>query len=456
MKDKNNLRPKFHITADKGWINDPNGLVYFNGEYHVFYQHYPKDVQWGPMHWGHVVSKDLLNWKRLPIALYPGDEYDKNGCFSGSAIVWKDKLYLIYTGFIENGGGENIRQIQCLASSTDGVNFTKHGKIIDETLLPNGYNPSDFRDPKVWQENDTFYMIVAGKKINGKGRVLEFKSKDLFNWEFVGDLFNEDCDGEMVECPDYIKDLGLLLTSEQFPRRLKELHLNIHTTRWHKGEFDVENGTFKEETRGIVDYGFDFYAAQTFLKEPIAIGWLQMWDRNIPYKKHGFAGMLSIPRKLSVKDGELYQQPVIAENTQIKKTVKETLQDLAETGIIKINLESVEDFELKLRKKGDQYTLLKLENGKWLFDRSKSGESIEGAEQDELSKKGIRVMPKSNLKENNITIVMDLFSVEIFIDGKAMSSVICPEENSAGIELIVKAKNCQYERASIDASVDFE
>ena len=109
--------PAFHVTGETGWINDPNGLIYYNGCYHAFYQHYPDDTKWGPMHWGHVISDDLTNWKYLPFALTPGDDCDKNGCFSGSAIVHDGKLWLMYTGFIENQGGESIRQVQCLADS---------------------------------------------------------------------------------------------------------------------------------------------------------------------------------------------------------------------------------------------------------------------------------------------------------------------------------------------------
>ena len=138
--------PAFHITGEVGWINDPNGLIYFNGQYHAFYQHYPNDTKWGPMHWGHVVSDDLTNWKYLPIALAPGDECDKNGCFSGSAIVYGGKLWLMYTGFVENQGGESIRQLQCLAESDDGITFKKHGIVIGENHLPEGYAPCDFRD----------------------------------------------------------------------------------------------------------------------------------------------------------------------------------------------------------------------------------------------------------------------------------------------------------------------
>lgn len=94
--DNQKLRPKFHIHAD-GWINDPNGLVVFNGKYHAFFQYYPDDVKWGPMHWGHVVSEDLFNWQKQPVALTPDTDYDRDGCFSGSAIVWEGKLWLLYT-----------------------------------------------------------------------------------------------------------------------------------------------------------------------------------------------------------------------------------------------------------------------------------------------------------------------------------------------------------------------
>ena len=107
------LLPVFHITGGEGWINDPNGLVEFHGEYHVFFQYYPHDCKWGPMHWGHVKSRDLTHWERLPIALYPDENED--GCFSGSAVVWEGKLWLLYTGLNQNKGGETVRQQQCLA-----------------------------------------------------------------------------------------------------------------------------------------------------------------------------------------------------------------------------------------------------------------------------------------------------------------------------------------------------
>jgi len=452
--EKEKIRPLYHVTADKGWINDPNGLVYFNGEYHVFYQHYPHDVHWGPMHWGHIASSDLKTWRRLPIALYPGDDGDKNGCFSGCSVVWKDKVWFIYTGFNENGGGENIRQVQCLASSSDGIHFEKHGVIIDETNLPEGYSPCDFRDPNVWFDGENFNLIVAVRRKDGNGRILFYRSKDLFNWTFVNDLFGKDSKGSMIECPDYVKPNGLLLVSEQFAGREGNIHLNLHTNRWYTGKMDEQNGKFIAENDGIIDYGFDFYAPQTFFNDNVMIGWLQMWDRNIPSEKYGFAGMLTCPRRVEIKNGEFYQTPVVSGKIALKESVKNNFTDLAQTGILKIDATNLKEFSLKLRKKGDNYALLKLENQQWIFDRSKAGEEIKGVETDELSLSGIRVMPCDNQSKQGITIVMDLFSVEIFINGKSLTSTIYPDLDSNGVELEVVADLCDYERLVQDGSVE--
>ena len=113
------FKPKHHFSAEIGWINDPNGFVYFQGEYHLFYQFYPYDSVWGPMHWGHAKTKDFVNWEHLPVALAPDMPYDKDGCFSGSAIVKDDVLWLMYTGNVEQEDG-TIRQIQNMAYSKDG------------------------------------------------------------------------------------------------------------------------------------------------------------------------------------------------------------------------------------------------------------------------------------------------------------------------------------------------
>lgn len=448
-KERKALRPKFHVTGGEGWINDPNGLVVFKGRYHAFYQHYPHDVHWGPMHWGHVVSDDLVHWERLPIALYPGDEGDKNGCFSGSAIVWQDKLWLLYTGFTENGGGEAIRQIQCLASSDDGVHFKKHGIVIGEDDLPAAYCPWDFRDPKVWRKDGCFWCIVAARARGGRGRILLYRSDDLFSWEFVNDLFGTDSRGMMIECPDYIEEQGLLLCGEQFQPQEGKTHLNVHTTRWYTGAIDYKTGRFEKKKDGIIDYGFDFYAPQTFAGDRAMMGWLQMWDRNIPSEKHGFAGMLTVARKLDIVDGALYQTPVIQGEPVREEKVVNGIVDHAKIGVLRIQIKNVRGLTLQLRKKGENYASFALENGEWVFDRSRVGEPIAGAEKDDDSLNGIRRMPFSGKETTELTVVMDEFSVEIFENGKALSATLYPEEDADEIRLTVDAKECTYRRERI-------
>ena len=449
MAIKKIKEPAFHITGKTGWINDPNGLIYYNGKYHAFFQHNPYDTKWGPMHWGHVVSDDLTNWQYLPNALTPGDDGDKNGCFSGSAIVHDGKLWLLYTGFTENQGGDSIRQLQCLAESEDGITFKKHGIVIGEKDLPEGYAPADFRDPKVWRHGDCFWCIVAARRVDGRGRILLYKSADLFKWEFVGDLFGKDSLGIMIECPDYNEELGYLLFCEQFQPSENGVHLNVHTCRYAIGKIDYSVGKFIEDSRGIVDYGFDVYAPQTFAGRNMIMGWLNMWDRNVPSEKYGFAGMLTVPRRVSVRDGRLYQEPLVNCTEVYKTEVNGKLLDNVKIGVITVKATGLEALEIKMRSNGTSYTSLTLKDSEWVFDRSKSGEAIIGVEKDEDSLNGIRRMPYSANKEITLTIVMDEFSVEIFEDGRALSSTIYPPEDACSLELCIKAERWNYKRAAI-------
>lgn len=448
MENKNN-RPLFHITGGKGWINDPNGLIKFKGLYHVFFQYYPYDTNWGPMHWGHNVSSDLIHWEELPPALLPKTYSNEDGCFSGTSIVHNDTLYLVYTGFYENGGGDNIRQVQCLASSKDGLNFEKHGIIIDENKLPDYINPCDFRDPKIWKEAETFYLLVAAREKEGKGRILLFKSNDLFDWCFVDHILEHESKGLMIECPDYIKNLNLLLYSEQFQPNEGSKHLNIHTTRYAVGNMDFNKNKFIETNTDIVDYGFDFYAPQVFCNENIMIAWLNMWDRNNPSSQYGFAGQLTVPRSIVVKDGKLLQAPIWDYSNQISKNISNELNDNFKYGALKLDIKNLEEFEMKLREKDNQYFKVKYENNEFVFDRSNMKYPIKGIEKDSDSLNGIRRMPIENLNDVNIEIIMDEFSIEFFINGLSASFQIYNDYDADKISLNVKASNCEYTKSSL-------
>ena len=149
-------RPEYHLCARVGWMNDPNGFSYYKGEYHLFYQYHPYDSVWGPMHWGHAVSKDLLHWDYLPAALAPDSVYDKDGCFSGSSVELPDgRQLLLYTGVVKqqqpDGGFKEI-QTQCVATG-DGRDYEKYAanQVLKEKDLPMGGRRYDFQDPKVWR-----------------------------------------------------------------------------------------------------------------------------------------------------------------------------------------------------------------------------------------------------------------------------------------------------------------
>ena len=418
------IRPLHHIAPLKGWINDPNGAIKFKGKYHVFYQHHPYGLTWGPMHWGHVVSDDLLHWEHLPIALTPGDEFDKDGCFSGTAIVYNDRLYLVYTGFIFNEDNEKIIQQQCLAYSDDGINFTKVGLIIGRDNLPQEFAPNDFRDPMVYRDDDEFVMLVCARRIGGKGNILKYKSRDLIHWEYVSFILNEDSRGIMTECVDYVKDLNLLINSEQYRPYHGYNDRNAHTTIYRLGEFKDDKFIFNHE--GMIDYGFDFYAPQVILKDNIMIGWMNMWERNNPSEKYGFAGSLTIPRKIDIKNNELYQTPVLPSGGVEKHIVEDHYEEHIKVGFYKIEVDNLESFSLIVRKGKKHQTLFKLDKNEWVFDRSLSGETITGCEKDEDSLSQIRRMPYIKNKHHEIYLVLDEFSFEVFVDGKSLTSLIYP------------------------------
>ena len=434
-------KPLFHITGEKGWINDPNGLVKFKGQYHIFFQHHPFSCEWGPMHWGHVVSDDLKSFKYLPIALTPGDSYDKDGCFSGSSLVVGDTLYVVYTGFIFNEDPDKVIQVQCLASSKDGIHFKKHGPIITGKELPKEYKPSAFRDPKLVYKNGVYYLFAVAMKYSGGGSILLFRSFDLKKWEFVSDVLTHNSEGNMLECVDYHEDLNLLMYSEQdLPKGSEHCH-NIHSTDYEIGKL---NSSFKfiSSGRHLLDYGFDFYAPQIMDDGHYLIGWMNMWARSNPSSKYGFAGMLTCARKVEVVDNKLLQTPIIFGELKETNNIKEYFTHIV-TGTIVIEATNLKGLDVELRKGNNgEVTKFYLKDDEFYFDRSHSGETITGLEQDNFSLKGIRKMPYLKKDKTTIYFVFDKYSIEIFVNGISMSNLIYPKESSDLFSLKINAEKC--------------
>lgn len=450
-------RPAFHVTPAIGWMNDPNGFSVFAGEFHLFYQYHPYSNEWGPMHWGHVRTRDFIRWERLPAALAPDQDYDKDGCFSGGAVELPDgRQLLVYTGVRQSRTEEGVlqdTQTQCVAVG-DGVDFEKYGgnPVLDERSLPRGGSPVDFRDPKIWREADGTYRIVVGNRTaDGSGAVLMYESTDGFKWQFVGTLdASENQYGRMWECPDFFALDGrqVLLVS---PQDMTPIGLEFHAgngTVCLIGEYDAETARFTRQNVQAIDYGIDFYAPQT-LETPdgrrVMIGWMQNWNTVGCKPEHcRWFGQTSLPRELSVRDGRLIQNPV-------RELERYRGRRVAYSNVLvstEANLHGIEgrvlDMTLTIRPAGkDSYRWFKLniaKNGEFVttirykpdvstvkIDRSRCGLNY-----DIVHTRSFLVRPRDG--ELKLRIVMDRFSAELFLnDGEQAASFVfyTPQEANA-------------------------
>lgn len=315
-------RPAYHLTGGVGWINDPNGFSLYKGEYHLFFQYHPYSIKWGPMHWGHVKTEDFVRWERLPIAMAPDSPFDGKGCFSGSAVEMPDgRQMLMYTGVTEVASGGNINlqiQQQCVAFG-DGIEYTKYAgnPVITSDDLPSDGMVTDFRDPKVWKEGDTYYCAVSNNSSEDSGVILLYESRDGIHWKYVTVLeANRGQYGRMWECPDFFELDGkhVLIVS---PMKMRPAGLEFHAgygTIALIGGYDPETHKFIRENVQSVDYGIDFYAAQTLEAKDgrrIMIAWMQNWTTiQCEFEDHFYFGQMTLPRELWIENGRMYQRPV--------------------------------------------------------------------------------------------------------------------------------------------------
>ena len=296
---------KYHYQTEKGWMNDPNGLVYFNGYYHVFYQHAPDYEVPGkqPMHWGHARTKDFLAWEELPIALYPDRDYDNNGCWSGTAIVKDGMLYLFYASVHTPEGSAELIQTVSVAYSRDGIRFEKYeGNPVIRTYPPEG--GPDFRDPAVCYWDGAYYCVMAtGNPEDRAARLLLYKSEDLVSWRYLG-VMSEWQDCQYAECPSIVptKD-GCLLTASVCPLEGDHYFFIMY------GELSAD-GKFTVHHIASVDKGPDQYAGQVF-RDPfgrnLLLAWIPGWSyRHLAERD---VGCMSVPRELKRTDGRITAYP---------------------------------------------------------------------------------------------------------------------------------------------------
>ncbi len=318
------MRPQLHFTAPYHWINDPNGLIYFQGNYHIFYQHFPYANQWGTMHWGHAITQDFIHYQHLPIALYPSKDYDRNGCFSGSAIEIDNQLYLYYTAIRyakENPdyvhvqfGDDDLRASQALVISQDGLHFdNQNNKQQIIPMIQDAYigDYRHTRDPKVWKKADGKYAMVIGSKVAYEndycGKALFYESDDGIHFTYKNSYQDNDI-GNMWECPDVMQvdNQYIMIFS---PENTDLPPKPVSNARYMPIDFDEETLTIHGHGDvPYLDYGLDFYAPQTFLSkdnERMLLGWLRM---RKPVPGQEWVGMFIMPRILNYQNGTLYQK----------------------------------------------------------------------------------------------------------------------------------------------------
>jgi beta-fructofuranosidase len=304
-------RPQYHFLPPTNWMNDPNGVIQWNGKYHLFYQHNPYGPLWGNMSWGHAVSTDMIHWTDLPLALTPDpDGYDAAGCFSGCSVDDNGTPTILYTATT----GEHCEvQVQAIATSQDNLlTWEKHkANPIIKTVPAEARQTSDFRDPFVWREDNTWYMVLGSRMAREEGdvgAVFLYRSQNLTDWEYLNPLLigEDERHGLIWECPNFFKlqDKWVLIISAHQGHTTGTVH-------WFVG--DYHNHRFEPQLDGVLDFG-DLYAPLTMLDSDnrrILFGWLREARSEVDQRLAGWSGVQCVPRVLSLdSQNRLISEPI--------------------------------------------------------------------------------------------------------------------------------------------------
>ncbi|GGF99170.1 hypothetical protein GCM10010912_49920 [Paenibacillus albidus] len=460
------FRPQFHLTPPAQWMNDPNGLVLYEGEYHFFYQHHPHSNVWGPMHWGHAVSRDLMHWEHLPVALEP----DEHGhIFSGCCVVdWNDStglfegshgLVALFTHADQHPETGQPRQRQSLAYSRDkGRSWSKYkgNPVLEESGL------IDFRDPKVFwhQETDRWIMLLAAGD-----HIRFYQSENLQEWEYSGEFGSRDGSHDGVwECPDLfelpvemsggISKWVLIVSIGDHPS-----YPEGSRTQYFVGHFDGRSFVNEDSANSIrwLDHGRDNYAGVTWSNSPdedgrrLFIGWMSNWKYANLTPTESWRGAMTLPRSLSLReqDGDiiLIQTPV-REATGLRKQTKELrgitlaphtpFRTEVQDDLLEIEAEfeagSSSEIIIKLQYSEPNETLIGYNSREqWLYiDRSASG--LTSFHEAFACRHGARLRPSQGRVK--LHLFLDRSSIELFADDGSvvLTDLIFPEGTVRSIE----------------------
>jgi fructan beta-fructosidase len=494
--DSIDYRPQYHFSAPKGWINDPNGLIYANGQYHLFYQHNPFANEWGHMSWGHAVSKDLLHWNDLPVAIPEftnTDSVSKTAIFSGSAVLDKgnksglcpngtgDCMVSIYTGNVTKGNVQT-NQYQNLAYSADkGRTWTQYAKnpIID-------IGSKEFRDPNVfWYEPQQKWVMATVKAT--EHRVAFYESKDLKDWQFMSYFGPMGDTTKVWECPALMtvpvegepgrpaggKTKWVLFISSGHPQK-EYVGMQYFVGDFNGKRFTLDPANPKPITGdyagSVVDWGKDYYAAIPFnnlpstQQNPIMIGWLNNWAYAGKIPTTPFRGAMSLPRQISLRRTaaglELVQQPIAGvASLRGPKKEQQNLKLTSQSYTLEKSLDNVYEIEaeispgtaktvgLQIAKNDKEETIVRYTNGHLELDRRKSGNvafsdwfpSIESAP----------LQPQNNLIK--LRIFVDRSVVTVFANNgeRVMTVYIFPKKAGGAIALFTEGGTAEFKNITI-------
>lgn len=453
------LRPNYHYTPPKNWVNDPNGLVYIDGEYHLFYQYNPFGDKWGHMSWGHAVSKDLQKWETLPLALpeIQNEDGSTTMIFSGCVVVdsfntsglftkgFKKGLVAVFTSHVSKPG-QDLAQHQSLAYSSDKGRTWKYfdkNPVLDIGL-------TNFRDPNViWWPSEKKWIMTVVKPLE---YIVQFySSKDLKKWTFMSEFGKQGDMTKIWECPSLIKVPIEISKESKWVLMLSSGHRQAGylAMQYFVGDFDgISFKSQKQDEIFYVDEGKDFYAAIPFYnlpktqKNPIIIGWTNDWAYANDIPAEGYRGGFSVARKLSLYNSgsefKLKQQPIInskiktetlalSKNYVLNSKFGEKTQNSYRLNL-EIDLNSSKGFDLKLLKFDNQYLLLSydISTNQLTVDRTKSGKVDFNKRFSSIE--SVKVYPKNN--KLYLDILVDKSIVEVYVNSGelVLTELVFPEK----------------------------
>jgi beta-fructofuranosidase len=423
---KDALRPQFHLLPARNWMNDPNGPIYWNGNYHMFLQYNPNAAVWGDMHWAHAVSPDMMHWKHLPVALAPTPGGpDEDGCFSGSAVVHEGVPNFLYTAVKSTvpadatlrDGTHNFRETQCLATSSE-ANLQNLHKLPEPVLLP----PRDpaitgFRDPCLWRDQDTWFMGVGSGQRGKGGQVLLYRSKDLRSWEYLHPLTSGKSNGKNT--PDFVDSAEMWECPDFFPlgNKFVLLYSTERKVFWQVGEFDRQRLVFLSEKQGLLDSGC-YYAPKSQLDAAdrrILWGWIPETRPQSEFRAAGWAGCMSLPRVLVLASDGTLTMAFLPELVALRNkdfslapsTHRGALDNFALTDLA---------CEIELQTKRQPFTLAAISSSQSIcsisFDPAKTGAELQIAE------KTMAVPPTANGR-HKFHLYLDASVAESLVDHRA-------------------------------------